>query len=205
MDRGDDETLSLAAAAAATVWTCSRSKRSTKPISRARPPPSFAPRTTAVVPTPPRLISVVAVTSYEGARGRRTANLQEKGRMSLKDGKKGTETNERIAVGSGEGRGGRQGSEGGGRHEVVEARGRGALSFSHSISLSLRGGKEGGRGGVRPVGRYFCACFVFNFSPPFARRGADAAPRLAAPRLAAPCRAATPGRGAVALVGVRLS
>lgn len=33
-------------------------------------------------------------------------NLQEKGRMSLKDGKKGTGTNERIAVGSGERRGG---------------------------------------------------------------------------------------------------
>lgn len=37
---------------------------------------------------------------------------------------------------------------------------------------------------VLPVGRYFCACFVFNFSPPFApRRGR---------------RAATPSRGAVA-------
>lgn len=48
-----------------------------------------------------------------------------------------------------------------------------------------RGGKRGGRrekevkermieeeGRARPVGRYFCACFVFNFSPPFApRRG----------------------------------
>ena len=57
--------------------------------------------------------------------------------------------------------------------------------------------------GVRPVGRYFCACFVFNFSPPFARRGADAAPlysapRRAAPHRAAPRRAATPGRGVVA-------
>lgn len=38
--------------------------------------------------------------------------------MSLKDGKKGTETNERIAVGSDEGRGG-----GTRRQEVVEARG----------------------------------------------------------------------------------
>lgn len=43
--------------------------------------------------------------------------------------------------------------------------------------------------GVRPVGRYFCACFVFNFSPPFARRGADAAPLYSAPRRAALLRA----------------
>lgn len=44
--------------------------------------------------------------------------------------------------------------------------------------------------GARPVGRYFCACFVFNFSPPFARRGADAAPRRATPHRTAPRRTA---------------
>lgn len=68
--------------------------------------------------------------------------------------------------------------------------------------------------GARPVGRYFCACFVFNFSPPFARRGADAAPLCSAPRRAARFRAtphrAMPRRDAGqrsrgALVGVRLS
>jgi len=63
--------------------------------------------------------------------------------------------------------------------------------------------------GARLVGRYFCACFVFNFSPPFARRGADAAPLYSAPRHATP-RRATPRRDAGqrsrgALVGVRLS
>lgn len=47
-----------------------------------------------------------------------------------------------------------------------------------------------GKGGARPVGRYFCACFVFNFSPPFARRGADAAPRRSSPLRSSPLRAA---------------
>lgn len=114
--------------------------------------------------------------------------------------RRGRGTNERIAVGSGERRG-------------VSARG--------SKGVEVRAGARGGSvkekvvaRGVRPVGRYFCACFVFNFSPPFARRGADAAPLYSAPRRAAPLRAiprhAAPRRDAEqrsrgALVGVRLS
>lgn len=89
--------------------------------------------------------------------------------------RRGRGTNERIAVGSGERRG-------------VSARG--------SKGVEVRAGARGGSvkekvvaRGVRPVGRYFCACFVFNFSPPFARRGADAAPLYSAPRRAAPLRA----------------
>lgn len=86
LDRG--EVLSLSSA----VWTSHRADRN-DPLNRSCPcrvdHPSFTPRTTAVVPTPPCLISVVAVTSSAGERGRRTVNLQEKGRMSLKDGKKG--------------------------------------------------------------------------------------------------------------------
>lgn len=96
------------------------------------------------------------------------ANLQEKGRMSLKDGKKGDgERNERIAVGSG----------------ARERRGVSAKRGEGDGGVVVRAGwLREGKGGARPVGRYFCACFVFNFSPPFARRGADAAPRRAAPR-----------------------
>jgi hypothetical protein len=108
--------------------------------------------------------------------------------MSLKDGKKG-DGDEREDSGR-EWRLTRgEAAEGGGSG----ARGGGSVKES-----------EGGEGSTA-VGRYFCACFVFNFSPPFARRGADAAPRRAAPRRTTPYRAATPGRGAVALVGVRLS
>lgn len=100
--------------------------------------------------------------------------------MSLKDGKKGTGTNERIAVGSG----GRRRGEGRRSWRMVEV----CAGWAHRV------GKRGWRGGARPVGRYFCACFVFNFSPPFARRGADAVPRRTAPhhtasRHAAPRRA----------------
>lgn len=85
--------------------------------------------------------------------------------------RRGRGTNERIAVGSGERRG-------------VSAR---------EWWKCARGGfvkeKRVARG-ARPVGRYFCACFVFNFSPPFARRGADAAPLYSAPRRATPLLAA---------------
>lgn len=99
--------------------------------------------------------------------------------------RRGRGTNERIAVGSGERRG-------------VSAR---------EWWKCARGGfvkeKRVARG-ARPVGRYFCACFVFNFSPPFARRGADAAPLYSVPRRTAPRRdAGQRSRGA--LVGVRLS
>lgn len=62
----------------------------------------------------------------------------------------------RQARGVGRGGGGGRGEEEGWLRKVV---------------VVVRAGwlHEGKRGGARPVGRYFCACFVFNFSPPFAR------------------------------------
>lgn len=108
--------------------------------------------------------------------------------------RRGRGTNERIAVGSGER-----------ESETRGVRARGWWKCARGGSVKE---KRVARG-VRPVGRYFCACFVFNFSPPFARRGADAAPLYSAPRRSAPYRA-TPRRDAGqrsrgALVGVRLS
>lgn len=88
--------------------------------------------------------------------------------------RRGRGTNERIAVGSGER-----------ESETRGVRARGWWKCARGGSVKE---KRVARG-VRPVGRYFCACFVFNFSPPFARRGADAAPLYSAPRRAAPLRA----------------
>lgn len=125
--------------------------------------------------------------------------------------RRGTETNERIAVGSGERRGGRQGSEEG-QHEVVEARGRGVLSFSFFLFLSLSiflslfllvVAKGVGKG----VHGRWVVIFVpaSSLISPHLLRAAALTPRRASPRRTMPRRAATPGRGAVALVGVRLS
>lgn len=110
--------------------------------------------------------------------------------MSLKDGKKGTGTNERIAVGSGERRGGTGERVGGRRWKCA----RGSSEKEKRVAR-----------GARPVGRYFCACFVFNFSPPFARRGAASAPRRTIPRRDARQRSRGAGWCAVVLVRMHIS
>ena len=104
------------------------------------------------------LSRAVTSSAEQNEERRRESQLRrgKRGGESLKDGKKEKRRQrdrQRIVGGSG-----KEGRKRGKKRSEEEACKEGAEV------------KEGET--VPPVGRYFCACFVFNFSPPFApRRG----------------------------------